>query len=135
MPGSFELEIVTPEKVVYNGQVSSVSCPGAEGTFQILHNHAPFLSALQVGQVKVVAEDGQELFYAVSGGVSQVFQNRLLILADTAERWDEIDVARAEEAKKRAGQRIDSRNSEIDMDRAKAALYRALNRLKTAKRG
>ena len=128
----FDLEIVTPRKVIFSGKVESVTCPGAEGSFQVLCNHAPFLSSLAVGQITVVDESGSALRYAVSGGVSQVFHNSMRILADTAELAGEIDAGRAESAKKRAEERLAARAEGLDADRAHAALLRAVNRLKVS---
>ncbi|MBE0642531.1 MAG: F0F1 ATP synthase subunit epsilon [Bacteroidetes bacterium] len=133
MANLFELEIVTPRKKAFSGNVESVSCPGEQGRFQVLHNHAPFLSTLAVGLVKIIDEQGAEWRYAVSGGVAQVFHNRMNLLADTAERADQIDVTRAERAQQRAEERLQQRSEEIDEDRAHAALLRAVNRLKIAK--
>lgn len=133
MANLFELEIVTPQHKQFSGSVESVSCPGEQGRFQVLHNHAPFLSTLTVGMVKVVDSGGVDILYAVSGGIAQVFHNHMRILADSAERSDQIDVARAERAKLRAEERLAARSAEIDHDRAHAALLRAVNRLKIAR--
>lgn len=134
MANLFELEIVTPQRVEFNGQVESVTCPGEQGRFQVLHNHAPFLSSLEIGFMNVVDGEGKELIYAVSGGVAQVFHNQMRILADTAERADKIDVARAREAQERAEQRLKTKEEGTDMERARSALMRAINRLKVADR-
>ena len=130
MSTPFDLKIVTPDRVVFEGKALSLTCPGTEGRFQILHNHAPFLSSLEVGLMKVVLEDESRVEYAIGGGTTQVFHNAVLVLADSAERSDEIDVARAKEAKHRAEQRLSSRPADIDFDRARFALARAINRLK-----
>ncbi|MFZ1731273.1 MAG: F0F1 ATP synthase subunit epsilon [Bacteroidota bacterium] len=128
----FELEIVTPQKKEFSGNVESVTCPGQQGRFQVLHNHAPFLSTLAVGEVKVIDEQGIELHYAISGGVSQVFHNKMQVLADSAERADQIDVNRAKRAQERAEERIHQHHESVDEDRARAALMRAINRLKVS---
>ena len=129
----FSLEIITPGRIVFTGKVTSVTCPGTEGRFQVLYNHAAFLSTLDVGELTVQNEDGTVHQYAVSGGASQVLQNKMLVLADTAERSDEIDISRAREAQVRAEERLAHRETELDLDRARAALFRAVNRLKVAK--
>lgn len=133
MAHHFELEIVTPQRKEFSGSVESVSCPGDQGRFQVLYNHAPFLSTLAVGMVKVVDAEGAETHYAVSGGLAQVFHNQMRLLADTAERADRIDVGRAERARQRAEERLRQRGEEIDEERARAALLRAVNRLKIAR--
>ena len=115
------------------GKASSVSCPGAEGRFQILHNHAPFLSSLLIGELRVSEEGGALVRYAISGGISQVIHNTMLVLADTAERSDDIDSERARAALYRANNRLEHRDPGIDIERARAALHRAINRLKIAR--
>ena len=130
----FEVELVTPKCVEYTGQVVSVTCPGSEGSFQVLYNHAPFLSALTAGILKLVFEDGKETLYTVSGGVAQVYHNHVRVLADAAERTDTIDADRALRAKERAEQRLKSHDEAVDEERARAALHRAINRLKAVGR-
>jgi F-type H+-transporting ATPase subunit epsilon len=131
---SFKLEIVTPKGVVFNGDVTSFSAPGVVGNFQVLRSHAPLLSATTIGVVKVVDAAGQETRYATSGGFVEVNDNKVVMLAETAERSDEIDVNRAEAARDRAKKRLGGERSEIDVERARLALHRALNRLKVAGR-
>ena len=132
---TFHLEIVTPERIVFKGEIISCSAPGASGGFQILYNHAPLLSSLDIGEVKVTEAQGTELLYAVSGGFIEVRDNRVVLLADTAERTDEIDRGRAEAARDRAKKLIIERKSDTDIERARLALNRALNRLKIASTG
>ena len=128
---NFNLDIVTPTKTVFSGEVQSFSAPGEAGGFQILFNHAPFLSSITVGQVKVIDPAGAESRYATSGGFVEVNNNKVILLAETAERSNEIDVERAEKAKERASQRLQEEES-IDEERARIALIRAINRLKIA---
>ena len=127
---TFHLEIVTPKRVVFKGEITSFSAPGVEGGFQVLHSHAPMLSSLKIGEVKITEASGTEFKYAVSGGFVEVRDNKVVLLAETAERTDEIDVERAKAARDRAQQRIAEKKRDIDVERAKLALYRALNRLK-----
>jgi F-type H+-transporting ATPase subunit epsilon len=129
----FDIELVTPQRVEFTGKVVSVTCPGSDGRFQVLYNHAPFLSSLTIGLLNLELEGEKRLVYAVSGGVVQVFHNHVRILADTAERSDSIDVGRAAKAKERAEDRLKVRTQEdLDEARAQAALHRAVNRLKAA---
>jgi F-type H+-transporting ATPase subunit epsilon len=130
----FQLEIVTPQRVVFKGDVESFSAPGVMGSFQVLVNHAPLLSAIGVGEAKMHDPQGNEIRYATSGGFVEVMNNRVVMLAESAERSNEIDVQRAEKAKSRAQQRLQQRTADIDLDRAKVALARAMNRLKVAQR-
>jgi F-type H+-transporting ATPase subunit epsilon len=129
---TFHLEIITPLRVVYNGTIRSCSAPGVTGGFQILYNHAPLLSSLDIGEVKIIETQGTELHYAVSGGFLEVRDNQVVLLADTAERTDEIDKLRAETARDRAKKLIIERSPNTDIERARFALNRALNRLKVA---
>ena len=131
----FTLEIVTPKKIVFSGDVESFSAPGALGGFQVLYNHAPLLSVIEVGELKFTDANGAESRYATSGGFIDVLKNHVTMLAETAERAEEIDVVRAEVAKERAAKRLADRSSETDLDRARVALTRALNRLRIAQKG
>lgn len=128
----FRLEIVTPKKVTYNADVTSFTAPGVVGGFQVLRSHAPLLSNVGVGEVKIVDMEGKELHYATSGGFVEVHDNKVIMVAETAERADEIDVSRAQAARERAQKRLAEKRIEIDVDRAKVALQRAINRLRVA---
>ena len=128
----FDLEIVTPKRVVFNAQVNSFSAPGVMGGFQVLHSHAPLLSNLTIGEVKVIDVEGKEIHYATSGGFVEVRNNKVVMLADTAERSDEIDVERAKASVTRARERISTRQDGVDIERARVSLLRALNRLKVS---
>jgi len=130
----YRLEIVTPNKVVFSGDVTSFSAPGVIGGFQVLRNHAPLLSNIAVGEVKLTDAGGIEFRFATSGGFVEVHENKLVMLAETAERSDEIDVTRAEAARERAQRRLAEKKAETDIERARLALHRALNRLKVAAR-
>lgn len=128
----FNLEIVTPKRVVYSASVESFSAPGIMGGFQVLHSHAPFLSIVKVGEVKVRGADGTEVRYATSGGFVEVRNNKVVMLADTAERFDEIDAERAKASVERARKRIAEKQSGVDVERARLSLLRGLNRLKVS---
>ncbi|MEX2116190.1 MAG: F0F1 ATP synthase subunit epsilon [Bacteroidota bacterium] len=129
---SYHLEIVTPKKIVLSTSVVSFTAPGVMGGFQVLKNHAPLLAATTVGLVKVVNENGNETRYATSGGFVEVRDNKVVMLAETAEQADQIDVKRAESARDRAEKRLAEKGVENDIERARASLHRALNRLKVA---
>lgn len=131
---AFKLEIVTPRKVVFNGDVVSFSAPGTMGGFQVLYNHAPLLAEIGVGELKVQDPQGNEIRYATSGGFVDVKQNKVVMLAETAEHSTEIDHARAEAAKERAAKRLAAHDANLDVTRAQAALSRAINRIKIARR-
>ncbi|KAB2843465.1 MAG: ATP synthase F1 subunit epsilon [Melioribacteraceae bacterium] len=129
------VEIVTPAKSAYTGKATSVTVPGAAGSFQILFNHAPIISSLDIGLVKIVELDGKILHFAASGGTVEVLENNVLLLVESIELPEEIDVKRAEEAKQRAKERLSINNTEkVDIVRAEAALKRAVNRLKISEK-
>jgi len=130
----FKLEIITPRSIVYQADATSVSAPGVKGGFQVLYNHAPFLSALETGVIKVKDATGNDASYATSGGFVEVKDNKVVVLVESAELPGEIDVERAVAARDRAIQRLKSKSPDVDVERARAALIRALNRLRLAGR-
>jgi len=123
-----KLDIVTAEGVVYSNEVDVVVAPGIEGQLGILPHHAPLMTTLQPGELRV-RKGGEEFSLAISGGFLEVRPDRVIILADAAERAEEIDVRRAEEAKRRAEERLRQPTPEVDVAEAEAALHRALARL------
>ena len=125
------LEIITPSKIGYKGNITSVTVPGTKGNFQVLYNHAPIISSLEIGTVKIEEQGGESTLFATSGGTIEVSNNKIIILAESFEKANEIDIKRAEEAKKRAEERLkQKRETAIDDVRAELALKRAINRLK-----
>jgi len=126
------LDIVTAEQMVYSGEVDMVIAPGVEGQLGILPHHTPLMTTLQAGELRVKKGE-EEVSLAISGGFLEVRPDRVVILADAAERAEEIDVARAEVAKRRAQERLVERQPPgLDEARAEAALRRSLARLKVA---
>ena len=126
------LEIVTAERSVYSNDVDIVIAPGIVGQLGILPNHAALMTILEPGEL-CVRKGTEETFIAISGGYLEVLNNKVVILADTAERADEIDMTRAEAAKQRAQERLEH-PAEMDSARAEAALKRSLARIKVAQR-
>jgi F-type H+-transporting ATPase subunit epsilon len=129
---NYTLDIVTPTSTVFSGVVQSFSAPGIVGGFQVLVNHAPLLSAIGIGEMKIVDEAGVKSRYSTSGGFVEVRDNKVIVLAETAERSDLIDTERAQRAKERATERLAQQDAAINEERARAALARSLNRLKVA---
>lgn len=129
MEKSLQLEIVTPDRVVLNEQVDYVGAPGYEGEFGILPNHIPYLAALQIGALYYKA-DGRTHYVFVSGGFAEVSDNKVSILAESAERAEDIDLERARKAQERAQQRMSQQQEKLDHARAQAALQRALHRVR-----
>ena len=127
------LEIVTAERVVYSEDIDVLVAPGAAGELGILPNHAPLLTTLNPGEIRVTA-NGAETYMFVSGGFLEVLGNRVTILANAAEQADEIDEDRAEIALRRAQERIASAPADMDLERALASMRRSAARLGVARR-
>jgi F-type H+-transporting ATPase subunit epsilon len=132
LPTSFLLEIVTPDRLLVKEQVDEVQIPGSEGYFGVLPGHTPMLASLAVGEMWY--RKGQEVTYlSLAFGFCEVLPDRVTILAQLAERAEDIDVQRAEEAKRRAEERL--RNaSDVDYERARTALVKSLARLQVSTR-
>jgi len=128
-----KLEIVTAERQVYSGDVEFVSAPGVMGTLGILPKHSPLLTALEAGELRAKKGDEEESF-AISGGFMEVRPDQVIVLADTAERAEEIDLERAEAARQRAEGLLKERPSGVDVTAIERALRRSRIRLRVAKR-
>jgi F-type H+-transporting ATPase subunit epsilon len=133
LPASIDLQIVTPDRLLVRESVDEVEIPGTEGYFGVLPGHTPLLASLAVGEMWY--RKGQEKTYlSLAYGFAEVLPDRVTILAQLAERADEIDVARAEEARKRAEARLAAPKSDVDYERARAALMKSLTRLQVSSR-
>jgi len=130
LPEAVELIIVTPQRQLLREKVASVQLPGASGELGILPGHAPLITELGNGELGYKASGGEPVVLAVLSGFAEVLPDRVTVLAETAERPEEIDVARAKEALARAEARLKSTDPYIDWDRATVALQRALVRIK-----
>jgi F-type H+-transporting ATPase subunit epsilon len=130
MARTFHLEIVTPDRALLSEDVVSIIAPGVEGYLGVLANHAPLVTELNVGVLRIRYPDDTEENVAVSGGFMEVANNRVLVLADAAERPQDIDIQRAKEALLRARRRL--QDPTMDRERARASLERAINRLRVA---
>ncbi len=131
---AIQLELATPTRLVVSEEVDEVVAPGIEGYFGVWPGHAAFLTTLGAGELSY-RQGRQERYLAVAGGFTEVRNDKVVILADTAERPEEIDRERAERARQRAEQRLAERSQdEIDFARASAALARALARLQVSSR-
>ena len=131
MPDTIQLEVVTPEKLIVKEAVEEVQIPGLNGYLGVLPGHAPLLTELSVGIISYRGPSaGGKL--SVAWGFAEVLPDKVTILAETAERPDEIDVSRAQKAKERAEQRLRSNDPNLDYERAEDALQRADTRLKVA---
>jgi F-type H+-transporting ATPase subunit epsilon len=133
LPTHLTLEIVTPDRSVVAERVDEVEIPGVEGYFGVLPGHAPMLAMLKVGELWY-RKGGERQYLSIAFGFAEVLPDRVTILAELAERPDEIDVARAEAARRRAEERIARPSADIDYERARIALMKALVRLQVSSR-
>ena len=130
---TFRLEVVTAERMVFADDVNGVVAWGVEGQLGILPHHAPLMTMLRPGDL-VIKRDNEEEYLALSGGFLEVRPDKVIVLADACERAEEIDVARAEAAKRRAEETLKERPPEVDTAAAEAALLRSLARLRVAEK-
>jgi len=130
---TIKLDIVSAERVVYSEDVDLVVAPGVEGQLGILPHHTPLMTMLQPGELRV-RKGEEEISMAITGGFLEVRPDRIIVLADAAERAEEIDITRAEEAKRRAQERLKEHTPGADLFRAEASLHRALARLEVVQR-
>ncbi len=134
MANTLLLEIVTPDRLVVSEQVEMVTAPGVEGEFGVLPGHTPFLTLLKFGEIRYRV-GGEDRFMAVSWGFAEVLPQRVTIMVETAEMAGEIDLARADEARTRAEERLARKEVEdIDVPRAQAAMARSMVRLRVARK-
>ncbi len=131
----FQLSIVTPEKVVFEGQVVSLLVPGMEGYLGVLSNHAPLITALQPGRIEFQDDQDKIQIFSVSGGFVEVSGNKATLLADTAEHCEEIDIDRAQTALEKALKSLQDKEKagEVSTPEAKEAARRAANRVRIYK--
>ena len=127
------LTVVTPERKVLDREVDEVVLPGSEGYLGVLPGHAPLLTALDVGEISWRSAGATE-FAAVAWGFAEVHDDQVSVLANTAERAEEIDVERAKRAQDRAAERLRKGGEDLDWDRARVSLMKALTRLRVAER-
>ena len=128
------LEIITAERQVYSDEVDMVIVPGFDGQLGILPRHAPLMTMLKPGELMVRKNGAEDMYVAVSGGFMEVLGNRVSVLADTCERSDEIDEERAEQAIRRAQERLANHGSELELERAMDSLRRAQVRVNLVRR-
>ena len=133
IPSHIALEIVTPERAILHDSVDEVEIPGADGYFGVLPGHTPLLAALQVGQLWY--RKGQDItFVSIAFGFAEVLPDRVTILAQIAERAEEINVERAQAERARAEAELARKPSDVEMERARVSLMKALTRLQVANR-
>ena len=133
IPPYLTLEIVTPDRSILHERVDEVEIPGADGYFGVLPGHTPLLASLQVG-VLWYRKGGEKSYLSIAFGFAEVLPDRVTILAQICERAEEIDINRAEAEKKQAEEQIARARANVDMERARASLMKALVRLQAASR-
>lgn len=131
---TIRLEIVTPERLAFSEDVRSVTLPGVAGAMTILPRHAPLMTLLQPGELLIRRTNGEEVYYAVGGGVAEVRPDKVVVLADAAERDDEIDIARAEAARQRAERLLKGGVPPEQRRQLELSLRKAYVRLRVARR-
>ncbi len=135
LPESIQLIVVTPERQLLRESALEVGVPGLDGQLGILPGHAPLMTELGIGELSYrTSSSSQPVVLAVISGFAEVLPDRVTVLAETAERAEEIDLARAEEAKARAEKRLSAGDTNLDWDRANIALQRSLIRIQVARR-
>ena len=131
MSKTFQLDIITPTSIISEGQVEYLRAPSKEGLFGVKKGHASSMIVMDVGEIKIT-KDGKEFYYATNGGFADIRPESVMLLVETAEKVSDIDKDRAEAAIKRAKDRLG--NNETDLERANTAINRARNRIKISSR-
>ena len=131
MPSLF-VEIVAPDRRVFQGEAQSVRAPGVEGSFEVLPRHAPMIAAFDVGPIYVTTPGGDRITFATSGGFLEVLNNTVTVLAETAEPASEIDIDRARASEQRALERLREASDSVERQNAERMLERARNRARIA---
>ena len=134
MADELTLEIVTPEQMAFRGFVEEVTIPGTEGEFGVLKGHAPLLSSVDIGELSFI-RNHEKTRYAVHTGYAEVSSSKVTVLVESAERSDMIDLERAKRARQRAEERLRLPKADVDIERARLALMRAITRMNVATKG
>ena len=127
---TFHLDVVSAEKKIFSGLVETFQVSGSEGELGIYHGHAPLLTAIKPGMVRIVKQHGHEEIIYVSGGFVEIQASTSTVLADTAIRGEDLDAAKAEEAKRKAEEHIQNQHSDVDFAQAASDLIKAIAQLR-----
>jgi len=130
VPITFHLDVVSAKKKIFSGRVETFQVTGSEGELGIFHGHTPLLTAIKPGMVRIVKQHGHEEIIYVSGGMVEVQPCTATVLADTAIRGEELDLAKAEEAKRRAKESIQNQHGDVDFAQAASELAKAIAQLR-----
>ena len=125
-----EVEIVTPQRILYTGKAVSVSVPGSKSPFQVLYNHAPIVSALDTGIVKIIDDAGKKLFFATSTGFTEIHKNKISILVDSADDYDAINSENIKEELIKAKESVNKSQSSEEREKAKELVFHIENKMK-----
>ncbi len=128
------IDIVTPQRVIYSGTGESISVPGTKGPFQVLHNHAPIVSSLDVGVIKIINENQTETLFATDGGFVEVLKNKVSVIVETAEEASTINVAKVTGDIERLKSTLDVTTNVTLRDELKKDIHKFENRLRTAQK-
>lgn len=128
------VEIVTPRRVVFSGHATAITLPGVKGGFQVLINHAPIVSSLDIGEIKITASDGSETHYATDGGFAEVVRNVVTVIVETADQASEIDVEPLRKQRSALVERLEGEKIYALRDETKRRIHEIDNRLKVAQR-
>lgn len=131
MPNLF-VELVAPGRKVFQGEAQSVRAPGVEGSFSILYNHAPMIAAFRIGSLFIKTPDGKRIEYATNGGFLEVVDNRVTVLAESAEPASDIDIERARSAEETARKHLAAAQTDEERQKAEEALQRSRNLLRVS---
>ena len=130
MAKSYHLDVVSAEQQMFSGEVQHIQVSGSEGELGIFHGHAPLLTAIKPGMVRIVKENNSEEFIYLSGGILEVQPTAVTVMADTAIRGDDLDEARALEAKRKAEEHMNKSHGDVDYAQASAELAKAIAKLR-----
>jgi F-type H+-transporting ATPase subunit epsilon len=130
----FFVDIVSPSKEIFSGEVLSLTAPGTLGGFQVLYNHADLLTSLAVGEIKIVNGEGNTEYYATSGGFLEVKKNKVIILTETIEKSNEIETERAKEKISKSKKLLEEKPKDINSDLLRESILKAKNRIKVAEK-
>ena len=131
MAKTFDLDIITPNKIINEGQVEYLRAPSFDGLFGVQANHTDATIALHIGEIKII-KDGNEIYYSTSSGFADITNNKVEVLVESIEVSNEIDQSRAKESSERAKKRL--KDKKMDQNRAEISFQKAINRLKVSKR-
>ena len=126
------IDIVTPQHTAFQGTAQAVTLPGTLGPFQVLVNHAPIISSIEIGAIKIIDEDGNDIYFATDGGFAEVKNNKVSIVVETADAAGEIDIARNQSLIDQAQERYDAATDQHLRAPEKGIMHRAQNRIKVA---